>query len=297
MADNLQKEIIIIMKNLLKITFISILTGILLFACSKDDGEIHNTNTKQESKNISKFVSTTKPTSTTTPTSTSKVLGTCCYINGTTLTESTRLDLCGPNSQAVVAAGSIEAYQYVNNNGTPSTVVWTVLNANPSGSIRIKGTGANVTVSYAPNFISGSFTASGSGGTSLACTAKLNVTSINPSPCTASIYKIWCSPGGLGYNVMINVLLDVSNPFSHPATALLELSPDYLPGLQIAGGSLYLSEYSTGQLASEFLTTATTSTEGFYIPLIVKYIDTVTNETCIIKLTPLVTGDCNKGAL
>ncbi|MWB95525.1 hypothetical protein GON26_14235 [Flavobacterium sp. GA093] len=114
-----------------------------------------------------------------------EALGTCCYINGSTLTSSTQLNLCAPNAEAVVNAGSTATYQYVNATGTSSSITWSYT-ANPVNSMSLTVNGSSVSVTFSSSFINGTLSAAGSGGTAQTCNTILNITKSGGTVC--------CSP-------------------------------------------------------------------------------------------------------
>lgn len=136
------------MKNYLKVGFIGLLSGVLFYACSKDDD-----------LNQTPFQPQTTPTNTTGPT--------ICDITGASVVT--------PNT-ALVTAGSTVAYNYTNNTGASANIAWTVVTANPAGSITITGTGTTVNATYSSAFISGSISAYGTSGTANDCQSTLNIT-------------------------------------------------------------------------------------------------------------------------
>lgn len=105
-------------------------------------------------------------------------LFTVCDITGSTVVS--------PNN-AVVVPGSSTTYTYTNDTGTSGAVSWSVLTANPSGSITITGSGSSVTVTYSANFIDGLLSAYGTGGNASDCETRLNVT-------RSTVVPICCSP-------------------------------------------------------------------------------------------------------
>jgi hypothetical protein len=144
------------MKNYLKIAFIGLLVSLVFFACSKNDDQIKN------DKVISNSVSRSALSS-----NNALVVGTFCDITGATVVSS---------GSAIVNAGSSTTYNYFNDTGTSSNIVWSVKSANPVGSIVIVSNGASASVTYASNFVSGSITAYGTGGVADPCRATLTIT-------------------------------------------------------------------------------------------------------------------------
>jgi hypothetical protein len=139
------------MKNYFKILSIGLLMSITFSSCSDEFKK------SDETKGILQRSSE----------SSSALAATICDITGATITTS---------GTAIVGAGSTTVYNYTNNTGIPAVVTWTVQTANPAGSITITGSGASVSVSYAANFISGSITANGTGGSAQPCQSLLNIT-------------------------------------------------------------------------------------------------------------------------
>lgn len=129
-----------------------------------------------------------------------------------------------------------------------------------------------------------------------ACADKktLSVTQIiiDPPSCTASINDIWCSPySSNGFNSMINTVVNVTNPFSNSAWVEASFNPAYLNGLQLAGGAYSISPNQTTTIPSQFaINAANNFPGGFYVPMLVRYTDLVTGQTCTVTLNPLVIG-------
>ena len=149
------------MKNNFRLIFLGVLFSFIFYACTKNEDKI------VDEKNTESFDIKSKQNS-------RGVLGTCCYINGTTLTAQTLENLCAPNAQAVVNAGTTTNYQYVNNTGSASNIIWSI-NSNPINSATIVSNGSTVTVTYLSNFINGTLSVNGSGGTAQACSSILNI--------------------------------------------------------------------------------------------------------------------------
>lgn len=133
------------LKNYAIVVLLMIVTSAAFFACSRESDELN-----ESTKTLS-----------------SRVAQTICDITGVTVISS---------GNAIVNSGSTTTYNYTNNTGTPSTVVWTIT-PNPAGSATIVSNGSNVTVTYLSNFISGTLSAAGSGGTAQTCNTILNITS------------------------------------------------------------------------------------------------------------------------
>lgn len=146
----LQRELLKVMKSLKiysVIILLMFLGSVVLLACSHEVDELKESKT------------------TTSVTSQNKVAQTICDIIGATVVSS---------GNAVVNAGSTATYSYTNNTGTVGTVVWSI-NPNPVGSATIVSSGTTVTVTYSANFISGTLSAAGSGGTAQTCNTILNI--------------------------------------------------------------------------------------------------------------------------
>jgi hypothetical protein len=169
------------MKNYFKILFIGLFSSILFYACTKNEDQILSDKVVENS--------TLKTTM-----SSRAVLGTCCYINGTTLTTQTLANLCAPNAQAIVNAGTTATYQYVNNTGNASIINWTI-SANPIGSATLISNGSTVTVNYLTSFISGTLSVAGSGGTAQTCNTVLNITTPSVTCCSPTFDAFYICDG------------------------------------------------------------------------------------------------------
>jgi hypothetical protein len=129
-----------------------------------------------------------------------------------------------------------------------------------------------------------------------ACSDKKTITIGKPgglvtSSCKATINRAYCSSGIPGYNATINVDVNATNPFSHLSSVLVQWDPDYFSGSQAAGGLYNINANANSLVPSQFnINAQITSQTGFYVPIIVKYTDLVTNDVCIVKLNPLLTG-------
>jgi hypothetical protein len=173
------------LKNYFILALITLTSSAIFFACSSDNEQL------QESKSSSKVISTKKLAQTT---QTSNLAQTTCDITGTTVVSS---------GNAVVTVGSSATYSYVNNTGTATNIVWTI-SPNPAGSATITSNGLTVTVTYLANFISGTLSAAGSGGTAQTCNTILNITKSgsigNDCSCTPifanEFYNVPTSGGG-----------------------------------------------------------------------------------------------------
>ena len=209
--------------------------------------------------------------------------GVTCSINGIT-----SINAC---------VGSPVVYTYSNSGVGFQNVNWTVTNVVPAGSVTpLSGSGLNVALSFAANFRSARLVATGTGGGNQ-CGAYLDLTLAAPS-CSARINNIWCSPASSGYNAEINVDVFVGNPFCHQASVLIQWDPANFSGFLVAGGQYTLGANATALLPSQFDINANTSLPaGFYVPMIVKYTDQVTGQTCTVSLNPLVTGGCNRAPM
>jgi hypothetical protein len=248
---------------------IAFLVGAFSFSCSKNDDPTQQANN---------FSPSGKTNSKSNPNA--RIATTTCSISGPT----------------TVTAGSTQTYTYSNTTGTPETISWSVENS-PAGSMTISGSGATVTVTFASNFASGTLVATGAGGTASTCEDKLNIaiSGVPPPPiCSASINSIWCSQGSGGYNAMINANVNVKNPFPHTASVSAQWDPNYFSGVLAAGGQYNLAVGASIVLPSQFeINAQTSSSSGFYVPMLVTYTDLVTQAVCTVSLDPLVTGGCN----
>ena len=122
------------MRNFKKYCGFILVTTIMLFACSKDD----------DSNKSDSFLPTAAP-------------GFKCYISGETV-KNVETD----NAYSTIIPGSTTIYKY-NSTFNISNVNWTVLSANPPGSIVINSTSnITATVSFGENFVSGDIKAIGS---------------------------------------------------------------------------------------------------------------------------------------
>lgn len=257
-------------KNYFILALVTLTLSAIFVACSSDNDEV------RENARPTDLVES------------ERLRATICDIIGSTVVST---------GSAVVAAGSTATYSYTNNTGSATTITWTLtgVGATFSGGGTTITSAGPVTVIYSSNFVSGTLSAAGSGGTAQTCNTILNITKRGGGRCVANIIQIWCSPTNFqNYNVEINVRMGVTNPFPNQASVLVQWDPAYLSGYQVAGGLYNLSPNQSTTIPSQFDTTAnSTSTTGFYVPLIVKYTDLNTGAICIVKLNPLVTGGCN----
>ncbi len=122
-----------------------------------------------------------------------------------------------------------------------------------------------------------------------------------PGTCKAKLNNIWCSQASPGYNAQINVDVFVTNPFSNPASVLIQWDPNYYSGFQVAGGQYNLGVGGVGNsvlLPSQFdILVGTGWPNSFNVRLIVQYTDLYTNKVCTVHLNPLVTGGCNRAPM
>jgi hypothetical protein len=204
--------------------------------------------------------------------------GSTCSVNGTSL-----INPCLGN----------QTYTYINSSSPIQNVSWSLVNVVPPGSVTlVSGSGISTSLSFSPYFQSATLQAVGMANGNQ-CAASLNLTLAAPS-CAARVVNIWCSPGSEGYNVMINASVAVGNPFCNNASVLIQWDPANFSGSLVAGGEYSLGPYATATYPTQFNINANTSLPaGFYVPMIAKYTDLVTGQTCTAKLNPLVTGGCN----
>ncbi|OOG75460.1 hypothetical protein [Flavobacterium sp. A45] len=141
------------LKNYFILALIAFTLSAVFIACSSENEQL------QEPKSSSKVNSTKKLAQT------KNIAQTICDITGTTVVSV---------GNAVVTAGSSATYSYTNNTGTATNIVWTI-SPNPAGSATITANGSTVTVTYLANFISGTLSAAGSGGTAQTCNTILNI--------------------------------------------------------------------------------------------------------------------------
>jgi hypothetical protein len=257
--------------------FVSLIISSFFISCSKNEDPI---NTAQQ-----QLTGSTSP-------SKSPINGrraaTNCAINGIAGTSVT------------VAPGSAIVYTYSNSLGSVPNIEWTVTNVVPAGSVTpLLGSGLSVPLSFASNFQSCRLIVTGTGSINgqYDCNTYLDISSGTVS-CSAVLNNIWCSPGTAGYNAMINVDVFTSNPFPNTASVLIQWDPANFSGFLVAGGQYNLGPYATALLPSQFNINANINfPSGFYVPIIVKYTDLVTNATCTVSLNPLVTGGCNRAPM
>ena len=98
-----------------------------------------------------------------------RLAATICDITGATVVSS---------GTAAVVAGSTATYSYTNNTGNATNISWTLtgVGATFSGGGTTITTTSPVTVVYSSNFVSGTLSAAGSGGTAQTCNTILNIT-------------------------------------------------------------------------------------------------------------------------
>lgn len=158
----------------LKISFfialITLSSTALFFACSSDKEEL------QDLKSSSKTVSA------------DKLAQTICDIIGTTVVSS---------GSAVVTPGSSATYSYTNNTGSATTITWTLtgVGATFSGGGTTITTTSPVTVVYSSNFVSGTLSAAGSGGTAQTCNTILNITTPTVTCCNPTFDAFYICDG------------------------------------------------------------------------------------------------------
>ncbi|WP_125722450.1 hypothetical protein [Flavobacterium ustbae] len=155
-------------KAYFSIFLISLVSSTVFFACSNDD------NQQQQ------IISSSKKESINKTTNKSALVQTVCNVNGPTL----------------VNTNTPITYTYTNDSGTPANITWV---ANPANLITINGSGSTITATFAPNFVSGSITATGYNGTALICASKLNITKQVPTCCTPVLSASYiCRGSGSG---------------------------------------------------------------------------------------------------
>ena len=212
---------------------------------------------------------------------------------------------CPPGSSTCSVSGTreinpclgIQTYTYTNSLSPIQGVTWNLINVVPPGSATIlSGSGVSIPLSFSSNFQSATLQAIGSVN-GIQCTANMDLILAAPS-CGARVVDIWCSQGTDGYNVMINASVAVGNPFCNNASVLIQWDPANFSGALVAGGEYSLGPNATATLPTQFNINANTSlAAGFYVPMIAKYTNLVTGQTCTAKLNPLVTGGCSRGPM
>ncbi|NOS94487.1 MAG: hypothetical protein HOP30_21445 [Cyclobacteriaceae bacterium] len=279
-------------KIALSVFLVSLTSFLFFFSCSTNEDPIKSSQQEQS-------VNSTSPTKNSVN---ARVAATRCAINGI------------GGTSATVSPGSTVVYTYSNSLGSVPSIVWSVVNVVPAGSVTlISNSGTSVSVSFAANFQSCTLIVAGTGSPNgqYDCNTFLNLTANtggggntgggtggNTVTCNARINSIWCSPGSAGYNAMINVDVFATNPFSNTASVLIQWDPANFTGFQVAGGLYNLGPNATALLPSQFDINANINfPSGFYVPIIVKYTDLVTNATCTVSLNPLVTGGCNRAPM
>ena len=148
-------------KTALRITLLITFLTFLFIACTNEN--LPSIKDNEAELNVD---------STTIITNGNRAVQTSCDITGSTITTP---------GNAVVTPGTSVTYNYTNNTGTPTNIIWNIQNVNPAGSIIINGSGNTVTVTYTANFISGTITADGTGGTAAFCQSVLNITKLASS--------------------------------------------------------------------------------------------------------------------
>lgn len=261
------------LKNYLLLIATTILTGLTLVSCSQDDGIVEGNKIK--STVVEKGL-------------TSRVGG--CYIDGATV-----IGASTTNAAATVNAGTTATFEY-KGNFTAKSIKWVVASGN--GISFISTTGNTVVVAFSTAFKGGSIKAIGTDASNQDCNPVLPISLADGGnvPCSATINQINCSPGTMGYNTMISVDVNLANPFPNTASVLVQWDPEQFTGFQNAGGLYTMGPYEirTKTAPSQFSINASNNApSGFYVPMIVKYTDLTTGQTCTVKLNPLVTGGCN----
>lgn len=277
MAILAQKGKIKIMKNIKKnlvLTVVTLLTGILIVACSQDDGiakdySIESINLKTGLTNRTAAIS--------------------CYISGSTVINA-NTDI----ASSTVNAGTTATFKY-NSNPLVTNIQWVIVSGTGISFIG-STTSSSVKVSFSSTFTGGSIKAIGTDSSGQICGPVLPISTTNGGgggKCTATIRQIYCSPGTGGYNAMINVDVNATNPFPNLSSVLVQWDPNYFSGYQNAGGLYNIVANSTALIPSQFSINASiNSLGGYYVPIIVKYTDLTTGQTCTVNLNPLLT-DCS----
>jgi intracellular septation protein A len=130
-------------KNYLKIILAAMFVLVVFFSCSKDN-DIDKT--------------------TTIPTVQTPVPSLKCFISGETVTNAETND-----AFSTIIPGSTTTYKY-NSTFIITIVTWSIVTANPAGSITVNNaTNPNASISFAPNFISGTIQAVGNDATGQIC--------------------------------------------------------------------------------------------------------------------------------
>lgn len=219
---------------------------LLLFACTNESQS--NTDNKSSEVNGNKTSKITDD---------NRAVQTSCDITGATVITT---------GNAVVTAGTSVTYNYTNNTGTPTSIIWNVQGANPVGSITINGTGNTVTVNYGTNFISGTITADGTGGTAAFCQSILNITKSGSSgsnccsPIMTMSYECrGSSTGNLGGFITIKSTLNCTIDWNN----VLKIDMRVEGGPKFSGDSS-LNGLKVGTLYPPFDIYNNTLTEEFY---------------------------------
>lgn len=135
------------------------------------------------------------------------------------------------------------------------------------------------------------------------CYESCEIFTISPNndyDCTARLRSIWCSnyTGTGNYNIYINARVDGRNPFNSRAKVTVKWNPQYINGLQAAGGLSYMEARESKILPSQFAVNVNTnSSTGFYIPMIVEYTELSTGTKCRVDLNPFVSNNCDLGPM
>ncbi|WP_299891047.1 T9SS type A sorting domain-containing protein [uncultured Lacinutrix sp.] len=120
--------------------------------------------------------------------------------------------------------------------------------------------------------------------------------------CQASIKDIWCNvnngPNSSLYPTLIDSEVYLSNPFPNSASGYARWNPNYLNGQQAAGGVFgnLAANANNVVFPSQFYVNisaqTTTNPSGFYVPMVVHYVDNVTGAECTVTLNPLIDEPC-----
>ncbi len=130
-------------------------------SCSKPENEIFSNTEKENVKTqtSSKFID--------------KSGAMTCHINGETV-----INPNGNNAYSIVSQGSQTTYTYYST-PTSNDINWSIVTANPAGSIKINGgitgTGTTVSVKFESDFISGSIKAVGTDASGQSCGPVLKI--------------------------------------------------------------------------------------------------------------------------
>lgn len=145
------------LNNYLRINFLLVILGIILFSCSNEETQTpNNSNLENKTSTISNKTGKTAAVASGAIT---------CYISGSSV-----FNVNTNNAYSVVNPNSSATYQY-NSSTSVNSITWSIVAGSvvPAGSLSITGSGATATITTSSTFSSGSIQALGTDNSGQLC--------------------------------------------------------------------------------------------------------------------------------